>query len=103
MEPSTGCASPDSIRPRQAAQLAADLDAADRADEWRGEAERTRKAILDEGWNERVGAFTQAFGGDELDASALLISICGFLEPGHHRCWPQSTPSNGSCSMSAVW
>jgi alpha,alpha-trehalase len=67
----------------RAAELAADLDAADRADEWRGEAERIRKAIVDEGWNERVGAFTQALGRDELDASALLISICGFLEPRH--------------------
>jgi GH15 family glucan-1,4-alpha-glucosidase len=67
----------------RAAELAADLDAADRADEWRDEAERVRKAILDEGWDDRVGAFTQAFGHDELDASVLLIPICGFLEPRH--------------------
>jgi GH15 family glucan-1,4-alpha-glucosidase len=65
----------------RAAQLAADLDAADRAPEWRDEAEKIRKAILEEGWNKRVGAFTQAFGREELDASVLLISICGFLEP----------------------
>ncbi len=65
--------------------MAADLDAADRAAEWRDEAERIRASILEEGWNEQVGAFTQAFGRDELDASVLLISICGFLEPRHPK------------------
>ncbi len=69
----------------RAAELAADLDAADRAAEWRDEAERIRTSILEEGWNEQVGAFTQAFGRDELDASVLLISICGFLEPRHEK------------------
>ncbi len=69
----------------RAAELATDLDAPDRAGEWHDEAERIRAAILEEGWNDDVGAFTQAFGGDELDASVLLISICGFLEPRHPK------------------
>ena len=69
----------------RAAELALDLDAAERAAEWRDEAARIRASILEEGWNEQVGAFTQAFGRDELDASVLLISICGFLEPRHPK------------------
>ena len=31
--------------------------------------------------NERAGAFTQAFGSEDLDASALMLAIAGFL-PG---------------------
>ncbi|HXL16513.1 MAG TPA: glycoside hydrolase family 15 protein [Streptosporangiaceae bacterium] len=31
--------------------------------------------------NERAGAFTQAFGSEDLDASALMIAFAGFL-PG---------------------
>ena len=31
--------------------------------------------------NERAGAFTQAFGSEDLDASALTLAIAGFL-PG---------------------
>jgi len=38
-------------------------------------------AILERGWSEAVGAFTQAFGGDALDASLLVMPIVGFL-PG---------------------
>ena len=44
---------------------------------------RIRKAIHDEvcqdGYSTRLGAFTQCFGNEELDASALLIPLVGFL------------------------
>ncbi|WP_328426530.1 glycoside hydrolase family 15 protein [Micromonospora sp. NBC_00389] len=36
-------------------------------------------ATLEQGWNERVGAFTDAFGSDELDASVLLMPLVNFL------------------------
>jgi GH15 family glucan-1,4-alpha-glucosidase len=32
------------------------------------------------GWNERIGAFTQAYGSDDLDAANLLLAEYGFLE-----------------------
>jgi GH15 family glucan-1,4-alpha-glucosidase len=35
--------------------------------------------IIEEGWSDRAGAFTQAFGDDALDASTLLLPIVGFL------------------------
>jgi GH15 family glucan-1,4-alpha-glucosidase len=52
---------------------------------WRDEGDRIREAILAQGWSERAGAFTQAFGSDALDASTLLIAIVGFLPASDER------------------
>lgn len=59
--------------------FAATLDARDRIDAWTTTREQIRSAILERGWSEKAGAFTQAFGSDELDASALMMPIVGFL------------------------
>lgn len=40
---------------------------------------RIHDEICHEGWNEGLGAFTQYFGGHELDASVLLLPLVGFL------------------------
>ncbi|MCX4521985.1 glycoside hydrolase family 15 protein [Streptomyces anulatus] len=48
---------------------------------WRHTRQHIRRAIEDEGWNPHLGAFTQAFGSSELDASALMLPLVGFL-PG---------------------
>ncbi|MGZ8605826.1 MAG: glycoside hydrolase family 15 protein [Actinomycetota bacterium] len=48
---------------------------------WTATRAEIREAILTRGWSETAGAFTQAFGGEELDASGLMIPIVGFL-PG---------------------
>jgi len=48
---------------------------------WREERDEIRRAIMEQGWSERAGAFTQAFGSEALDASTLLLPIVGFL-PG---------------------
>jgi alpha,alpha-trehalase len=66
-----------------AVELAAQLDASDRVDGWRRVREEIRGAILEKGWSESTGAFTQSFGSDDLDASALMMPIVGFL-PGDH-------------------
>ena len=63
----------------RASRLADDLGLSRRARPWVGGAAAIRRAILDQGWNEEVGAFTQAFGSDRLDASCLLLAITGFL------------------------
>jgi GH15 family glucan-1,4-alpha-glucosidase len=42
---------------------------------------RIRAAILEHGWNDAAGAYTQAFGSEDLDASNLMLAITGFL-PG---------------------
>jgi alpha,alpha-trehalase len=61
--------------------MADQLGAADRVEAWRSTREEVATAILERGWSERAGAFAQALGSDHLDASALMISIVGFL-PG---------------------
>jgi alpha,alpha-trehalase len=62
-----------------AVELAGTLHAQDRIDAWTATRERIRVAILERGWSEKAAAFTQAFGSDDLDASALMIPIVGFL------------------------
>jgi GH15 family glucan-1,4-alpha-glucosidase len=59
--------------------FAATLDARDRIDAWTTTREQIRNAILERGWSEKAGAFTQAFDSDELDASALMMPIVDFL------------------------
>ncbi|MCP3140294.1 glycoside hydrolase family 15 protein [Pyxidicoccus xibeiensis] len=63
----------------RALQLAERLEAGDRVERWRRERDEVRRVILKDGWNEQVGAFTQSFGSDVLDAAALMIPIVGFL------------------------
>jgi GH15 family glucan-1,4-alpha-glucosidase len=65
----------------RAIALAELIDAKDRVEGWTASREEVRAAILDHGWSETAGAFTQAFGSDELDASNLMLAITGFL-PG---------------------
>jgi alpha,alpha-trehalase len=61
--------------------LAGHLGAEDRVADWETARDEIRAAILTRGWNERAGAFTQAFGSEDLDASSLMLVITGFL-PG---------------------
>jgi GH15 family glucan-1,4-alpha-glucosidase len=46
---------------------------------WTDHRDRVRDAIIEEGWSDRAGAFTQAFGRDDLDASVLMMPLVGFL------------------------
>jgi GH15 family glucan-1,4-alpha-glucosidase len=46
---------------------------------WRALREEIRENILARAFNPRVGAFTQSYGSDALDASVLLIPHSGFL------------------------
>jgi len=59
--------------------LAPVLGATDRTPRWTTIRDQIKAAILTGGWNERVGAFTQSFGGDSLDAATLLIATSGLL------------------------
>lgn len=63
----------------RAIALADTLEAADRVQRWQATREEISAAIHAEGWNDDIGAFTQAFGSAELDASALMLPIAGFL------------------------
>jgi GH15 family glucan-1,4-alpha-glucosidase len=48
-------------------------------DRWRGLRDRIHAEVCERGWNEARGCFTQAYGGDELDASLLLLPLFEFL------------------------
>jgi alpha,alpha-trehalase len=65
----------------RAIRLAPLLGAEDRVPGWTEVRDQIRATILERGWSDRAGAFTQSFGSDELDASALMLGIVGFL-PG---------------------
>jgi alpha,alpha-trehalase len=69
----------------RAIDLADLLDATHRVDGWSKIRSEIRDAILQHGWSEGAGAFAQALGSDELDASALVIPLVGFLPPDDPR------------------
>ena len=68
----------------RAVRLAHDVEGAD-VEGWRRSREEIQRAILEEGYDEEAGAFTQYFGGKALDASALVIPQTGFLPPTDAR------------------
>ena len=41
--------------------------------------------VCREGWNEGLGSFTQHYGGQEIDASLLLLPLVGFLSADEPR------------------
>jgi alpha,alpha-trehalase len=63
----------------RAIALARRLGAEDRVAGWASARDEIRAAILEHGWSEQAGAFTQAFGRDDLDASSLMLAVTGFL------------------------
>jgi len=54
---------------------------------WKAAREEVREAILERGWSEEVGAYTGAFGSDQLDASVLLMPLMDFLPATDPRMW----------------
>ena len=55
------------------------IGASDRVERWDATRAEIREAIETRGWSDRAGAFTQYFGGEDLDASNLMMPIVGFL------------------------
>jgi GH15 family glucan-1,4-alpha-glucosidase len=48
-------------------------------DRWREVREAIREDLVEHGYDEEVGAFTQSYDGDAMDATGLLIPLVGFL------------------------
>jgi GH15 family glucan-1,4-alpha-glucosidase len=61
------------------------LHARSRVADWTSAREKIREAILEHAWSENAGAFAQSFGSDDLDGSALMIPIVGFLPLNDRR------------------
>jgi GH15 family glucan-1,4-alpha-glucosidase len=54
-------------------------------EEWRVLRHEIFTEVCEKGFNEKVGAFTQYYGSDQLDASVLMIPMVGFLPPSDPR------------------
>jgi GH15 family glucan-1,4-alpha-glucosidase len=52
---------------------------------WLNERNRIYRAIMEEGWSEKMGAFTQCLGSDALDASELMMPLMLFVSPKDPR------------------
>ncbi|MGD9570257.1 MAG: glycoside hydrolase family 15 protein [Thermoleophilia bacterium] len=52
---------------------------------WRQVRDAIYEEIMDRGWSEARGAFVQYYGGDVLDASALLMPLVKFIGPRDPR------------------
>lgn len=63
------------------AKIAAHLGLSDRAKVWKVRADHIKKTILEQAWSEERKAFVESFGGSHLDASVLLMSEVGFIDP----------------------
>jgi GH15 family glucan-1,4-alpha-glucosidase len=67
------------------ARIAERLAIPDAAAHWHDRSESLRRHILREAWHPRRGAFTAAFGTEELDASVLLMAEIGLVTPEDPR------------------
>ncbi len=63
------------------ARIADHLGLAKRAIHWRARSDRIHRDVLQRSWNSQRKCFVSSFGGNELDASLLLLSEFGFIEP----------------------
>jgi GH15 family glucan-1,4-alpha-glucosidase len=61
------------------AKIAARIGQPERAAHWAREADAIRKKILAAAWNDRRGSFVASFGGEDLDASLLILPDVGFI------------------------
>ncbi|MCB1509968.1 MAG: glycoside hydrolase family 15 protein [Hyphomicrobiaceae bacterium] len=67
------------------AKIAQHLALSDRATYWRKRADTIRDVILAEAWSEKRQAFTDSFGGTNLDAGVLLMVEVGMIDPHDPR------------------
>ncbi len=69
----------------RAIDLAPRLGAGADPDAWATARDAVRAAVLDQAWSEKAGAYTGAFGSDDLDASVLVLPLVGFLPADDER------------------
>ena len=69
----------------RAIALASQLSAGHKVPGWTAVRDQIHAAVLEHGWSEKAGAYSQAFGSDDLDASNLMLAITGFLPADDSR------------------
>ena len=67
------------IRAAEQEELEGDLE------RWRVVRDQIRTDVLSNGYNTQLGAFTQYYGSNALDASCLLLPLVGFIPPNDPR------------------
>ncbi|MFA5769031.1 MAG: glycoside hydrolase family 15 protein [Bacteroidales bacterium] len=63
----------------RAVSIARLLDETGYVEKWSGIAGQIREDVLDKGWKESIGSFSQAYENSDLDASLLLMEDYGFI------------------------
>ena len=54
-------------------------------EKWRRLRDKIHGDVCEKGYSVKLGAFTQAYGSEKMDASVLLIALSGFLPPEDER------------------
>jgi GH15 family glucan-1,4-alpha-glucosidase len=67
------------------AKIAAHIGEMDRHEHWLERADIIRRSIEANAWSEKAQAYAGAFGGEDLDASVLLMIEVGFVGPDDER------------------
>jgi GH15 family glucan-1,4-alpha-glucosidase len=67
------------------AKISQALGLLERATLWVERATTIRNKILGSAWSEKRQAFVESFGGNDLDASVLLMAEVGFIDPRDDR------------------
>jgi len=62
------------------AGIARHLGLAPEAERWRGSADMMRANILDRAWSESAQSFVSTFGGEDIDASLLMLADVGIVD-----------------------
>jgi GH15 family glucan-1,4-alpha-glucosidase len=70
---------------RRLAKIAKRLDLLDREQHWLDIATNLRRSILEGAWNAELNSFVGSFGGDDIDASLLLLHEIGFVSASDRR------------------
>jgi len=66
-------------------RIAERLEKPKRSEHWRKRADTIHARVLEKGYNEKLNAFTAAYGGEALDASVLLMAEIGFIDANDPR------------------
>ena len=67
------------------ARIAAHIGEAQRAQDWRADADRIKEVILERAWSHKRQAFVNSFEGEYLDAGVLLMTEVGFIDANDPR------------------
>jgi GH15 family glucan-1,4-alpha-glucosidase len=66
-------------------QLATIIGKQDYVKRWSKIKDIVKDDVLEKGFNKQIGAFTQSYSSDELDASVLRLPIIGFIDPKNEK------------------